>query len=1119
MNKKYTILFFLFFISFIPFFLFSQNNKNQILFSEDIKHISTYSYIDIKIFENGKSIILGNNLFFYNGTSWNYFIPQPPFNNINLLFAKSENDIWITYDTKSNESFLFHFDGKIWNKIQHPFANAISAIFVNNNSIFLAGDREFAFYNEKEWKFIPLPFNNKNIVKIIGFDIDSILINTLDSKLYFFNGKNWKQYFSNKEIRCLYSNDNKHIYAVSDSNLYKLNNSKWEIFIQDSLFKEIRKFVITSDSIFYGINYDSMIVKIDKNHNEKNIFKVDGHLNNIDMLNDKVGWVVGENHLILKLMDMKKYEVKNKLNYFSPMKIISTTKEISDEYGVAISDVNNDGLDDIYAVSIFGPNHLYINQSNKNSHKYERPIFSEEAIVRDVTAVSVTKSSLSFAEIDLGAGSADIDNDGDDDLYVCNLNGKNKLFINDGNGFFRDVSNQTNRANDESERTNSVSFADVDNDGDLDLFITNEYSSNRLFLNNGSGYFTLVTKEAGLITLDGGMSASFGDVDGDNKIDLCVVNWSRKPLLYKNISENKKVKFTLMDNQPDLYKDSLSKCNAVVFADIDNDGDLDLFITKRKAQNKLFINDGKGNFTDQTNEYFENEVMLSYGASFSDFDNDSFLDLFVANVGENKFYKNINGKKFIDITNQFNYKLNGYSTGTAVSDIDNDGDVDLYVANYIDESSMLLINNTNNKNFISIKINGVKSNKNAIGTKVWLYESNEVDKKYFLCGYQEINGGSGYASMNSTQVHFGVDPNKNYSIIIFFPSSGIKKVISNIKAGTFLYINEIEGYNASILNLKNSIGRYLNDYEFHNEIIKLLFVLFIIFLFDYFLFKKLKQKINFIILLSLIFLSIYLIQIHFLIYREFLFSALLPISSIFILSILTFLYFDRNLTKQKIIIEKQKVRDKIARDLHDDIASSLSSGLIYTDVLQNGTMIDEEESKLLDKIKNIFIETSEAITDIIWMASPTYSKFSHLINRIKLLINDICSTNSIKHNIYLSDNLPDFTIQDEMRRNIYLIFKEALNNTIKYSGATAVIFSVYKLGNKIEFVLKDNGIGLQNKNNINTDVIKHGKGLINMKKRADEINAELKINSEPNLGTEIILITEFTQSRYSESIS
>lgn len=1114
MNKKYIVLFFLFFISFIPFILFGQNNKNQKLFSEDIISISTSSYIDIKIFENGKSLILGNNLFFYDGTSWNNFIPQPPFNNINLLFAKSENDIWITYDTKSNESFLFHFDGKIWNEIPHPLANTISAIFVNNNSIFLAGDREFAFYNEKEWKFIPLPFDRKIIIKIVAVNKDTIWINTSDNKLYFFNGKNWKQFFANQNMRCLYSDVHKNTYALSNSNLYKLNNGQWEVVIHDSLFDKINKFVITSDSVFYGINYDSLIIKIDMKHNVKNIFKVDGHLNNIDMLNDKYGWIVGENFLILKLMEMKKYEVQNKVNYFSPMKIISTPKEINDEYGLTISDVNNDGLDDIYAISIFGPNHLYINQSKENSDKYERPIFSEEAIVRDVTAVSLTKSSLNFAEIDLGVGAADIDNDGDDDLYVCNLNGKNKLFINDGNGFFRDVSNQTNRANGESERTNSVSFADVDNDGDIDLFVTNEYSTNRLFLNNGSGYFTEVTEEAGLTTLDGGMSASFGDVDGDNKVDLCVVNWSRKPLLYKNISGNKKVKFALMDNQPDLYKDSLSKCNSVVLADIDNDGDLDLFITKRKAQNKLFINDGIGNFIDKTNEYFEYDVMLSYGASFFDFDNDGFLDLFVANVGENKFYKNINGKKFIDITNQFNYKLNGYSTGTAVSDIDNDGDVDLYVANYIDESSMLLINNTNNMNFISIKINGVKSNKNAIGTKIWLYESNEVNKKYFLCGYQEINGGCGYASMNSKKIHFGVDPNKNYSIIIFFPSSGIRKVISNIKAGTFLNINEIDGYNATLLNLKNTISRYTNDYEFHIEVIKFLIVLFIIFLFDYFTFKKLKLKINLIISLSVIFLLVYLIQIHFLIYREFLFSTLLPISSIFIIAILTFLYFDRNLARQRIIIEKQKVRDKIARDLHDDIASSLSSGLIYTDVLQNRTMINEEDAKLLDKIKNIFIETSEAITDIIWMASPTYSRFSHLINRIKLLINDVCSTNSIKHNFYLSDNLPDFTIQDEIRRNIYLIFKEALNNTIKYSGATAIIFSVYRSGNKIEFALKDNGIGLQNKNNINTDGIKHGKGLINMKKRADEINAELKINSEINMGTEIILITEISQSHY-----
>ncbi len=1112
MNKKYIIIFLLIFISLFQIYLYSQNRNIKILSLENIDYASTSLYKDIKIFPNGRSIILGNNLFYFDGVKWNKFLPQPPFNNIRLLYAKNENDLWITYDTKTNESFLFHFDSKKWVEINHPLSNTIGSIYVNDDKIiFLAGDREFAVYDQYKWQFISLPFINSNTVKLYGFKTDSIWINTFDNQLYFFNGRNWNQYLSNQKVKYLYLDDDKITYALTNSSLYKLNNGVWEIFIQDSVVSKIDKFKITTNGIIYGINYDGLIIKIDKEHKEKNIYKIDEHLNDIDMFNDKEGWVVGENHLILKLMEMKRYEIKNKLNYFNPIKIISTPKEINDDYGVVISDVNNDGLDDIYTVSIFGPNHLYINQSNKDSLNNFELIFSEEAILRKVTAVSESKSSLSFKEIDLGTGSADIDNDGDEDLYVCNLNGKNKLFINDGNGFFRDVSNQKNRAVGEIERTNSVAFADVDNDSDLDLFITNEYSTNRLFINNGSGYFMEMTKDAGLTTIDGGMSASFGDIDGDNKIDLCVVSWNRRPLLYKNVSDNKKVKFILMDNQPDLYRDSISKCNSVVFADIDNDGDLDLFITKRKAPNQLFINDSKGYFTDKTNEYFNIDTMLSYGASFADIDNDGYLDLYLANVGENKFYKNDNGKKFIDITNEFDYTLNGYSTGTAVGDIDNDGDVDLYVANYIDASSMFLINNTNNKNFISIKINGVISNKNAIGTKIWLYESNDLNKNFLLCGYQEINGGSGYASMNSKKIHFGVDQNKTYSIIVLFPASGIKKVISNVKAGTFLNMNEIEGYNAFTFNFKNTITRYFKNNEFQSEIVKFLIVLCIIILFGYFTVKRLKLKKSYIITLSTFFLFIYFLQIYFFIYREFLLSTLLPISSIFIVVILTFLYLDRNLTKQKIIVEKQKVRDKIARDLHDDIASSLSSGLIYTDVLQHKSSILKEDVQLLNKIKDIFIETSESITDIIWMASPTYDKFSHLINRIKLLISDICSTNSIKNTIYLSDGLPDFSISDEMKRNIYLIFKEALNNILKHSNATAITFSVYKSDNKIELVLKDNGIGIQNgKNILESEKIKHGKGLINMRKRAEEINAELKVKSEINYGTEFRLNLNMT---------
>lgn len=212
---------------------------------------------------------------------------------------------------------------------------------------------------------------------------------------------------------------------------------------------------------------------------------------------------------------------------------------------------------------------------------------------------------------------------------------------------------------------------------------------------------------------------------------------------------------------------------------------------------------------------------------------------------------------------------------------------------------------------------------------------------------------------------------------------------------------------------------------------------------------------------------------------------------------------------RKVKVEKQETRDRIARDLHDDIASTISSGLIYADALNR--MINDDQSKqktLSHNITSLLSEASESITDLVWSVSPSHDSLQDLIARLRYFISDICQNNNVISNISITTRPDDLTLDENVRKNIFLIFKEALQNSIKHSFATEISFSVIQDEEKMEWTLFDNGKGFDNVPKVGTINHGHGNGLTNMKKRAEEIDAGFEIHSVSGSGTEIKLITK-----------
>jgi len=352
--------------------------------------------------------------------------------------------------------------------------------------------------------------------------------------------------------------------------------------------------------------------------------RLNENLRDLSVTKENEIWICGDQGLILYSGKKQFPPCPENVDGFTKVDLYEYGGYAHDEYGVAIADFNSDNKNDIYAVCIFNQDRMYINYLNSDRKDFISQGFKDEAVNRGATGFTKSLRLAMTSELHLGVAVSDIDNDGDQDIYLCSLNGNNKLLINSGKGYFRDVSDQKDRACEDLKRSNTAAFADADNDGDLDLFVTSENASNKFYLNDGSGHFKDVTASAGLASTKGGMCASFADIDNDGLPDLCVSFWFSVNKIYRNESHGRIVKFQDITSQTDLAKAEPSKSNAVAFADINNDGCIDLCITNRNSPNKIYLNDGKGIFRDVTGKYLPDKILLCNGAVFADFDLDGY---------------------------------------------------------------------------------------------------------------------------------------------------------------------------------------------------------------------------------------------------------------------------------------------------------------------------------------------------------------------------------------------------------------------------------------------------------------------------------------------------------------
>ena len=467
--------------------------------------------------------------------------------------------------------------------------------------------------------------------------------------------------------------------------------------------------------------------------------------------------------------------------------------------GVIVDDFANTGLLDIVTSHLdsCAPMHYFHNNG--------------DGTFSDRTAAAGLSNQLGG----LNLVAADYNNDGCLDVLV--LRGgweksaqRKSLLRNNCDGTFTDVTKEANLA--PPSNSQAAAWADINNDGLVDLFVADERGPSHLFLNKGDGTFQDISHSAGIDRSAYSKGVAAADYDHDGYVDFYVSNINTTNFLYHN---NHDGTFTEVSAQAGVP--GSGRCFATWFFDYDNDGWPDLFVTSyfnsveetvktylglphNAGTLKLYKNLGDGTFRDVTRETGLERVFMPMGGNFGDVDNDGYLDIYLgtgspsyASVVPNVLLRNKEGKSFVDITASSGTGELHKGHGVAFADLDNDGDEDIFTsiggATPGDSHTYRLFENPGNGNdWIVVRLVGVKANRAAMGATIKVTVRNEGRSTraiYRTVGSQSSFGGS------PLRQHIGLGKAAEIlGLEIWWPGSRAPQTFGHVDKNQFIQIKE-----------------------------------------------------------------------------------------------------------------------------------------------------------------------------------------------------------------------------------------------------------------------------------------------------------------------------------------
>jgi signal transduction histidine kinase len=316
----------------------------------------------------------------------------------------------------------------------------------------------------------------------------------------------------------------------------------------------------------------------------------------------------------------------------------------------------------------------------------------------------------------------------------------------------------------------------------------------------------------------------------------------------------------------------------------------------------------------------------------------------------------------------------------------------------------------------------------------------------------------------------------------------------------------MKGFPAVYTESGKSVVRFFRDQENQPEITKYILIILLLIIYNLNLRKSIRNIIIIRWLTTFFILIVFIFINQFFLYRWF--SLSFFIGPVIVLGLLAIehLFIDRILLRRLAQKEKMELREKLSRDLHDDLASTLGSISIYAETLKGISerlQAQADLKKLPVKIAGLTQSALQSISDIIWMTSPRNDSLQSLISKTSNYMLEILTDNNI--NFHSTIEIPDdpVILQEKIRNDAFLILKEGLHNIIRHAGAGSVGFFALLKESRCTISLKDDGVGIDDSQQVKKG--SHGNGLVNMRRRAQESGIDFTIHSSINGGTEIII--------------
>jgi hypothetical protein len=491
--------------------------------------------------------------------------------------------------------------------------------------------------------------------------------------------------------------------------------------------------------------------------------------------------------------------------------------------GVAAFDFDNDGK-----IDLFFTNGAKLPELKKTDARFHNCLLHNNG---DGTFADVTvKSGLAGENLDFsfGVAAGDFDNDGYDDLFVCNA-GRNVLYRNNHDGTFKDITAQVGIGGKPKDVLSvAAAWFDYDNDGLLDLVVSNytvwtpgkdircrqggtDYYCNpqvypnvshRLYHNLGGGAFRDVTEESGFSTALGkGMGIAIADFNGDGYMDVFIANDTVRNFLFVN-QKNGKFKEEGFSRGV-AYDESGNTVSAMGcdMKDYNNDGRADVFYNNLMGQIWGLFRNSPDVF-----EYVSQQTQLArlsapfsgWSGGFVDYNNDGWKDIYSANGDvdyvaptarqHDTMFENIGGKMFHDVSSDLghDFVVPGFQRGAAFADLNNDGFPDIIVTSLAQKPRILVNSADNGNHWLLVNAIGRKSNRDAIGAYIKLTAASGRTL------YNHVTSSVGFMSSSDRRVHFGLGPEKAIASLEIRWPSGIVQTIHSPKADRILQVEEPE---------------------------------------------------------------------------------------------------------------------------------------------------------------------------------------------------------------------------------------------------------------------------------------------------------------------------------------